>query len=375
MIVTGIAVSLIAILLGFGTFVQRLPQTIPLMQVLDDRFKFNLGSSFDGLRKTISESNIPIIEAPSSTPIREVNSATFLIDLVRIGYSHARLQKFRIVSALYEHRYDKLAEFVNQITLWQLLMVLAGVWLVTAITFFSCVINSNEEPKSSDKPTENPSEWHLDNKKTEYSNLLVPDNTSAKSNAEAQDNALGLDIDKSELPVQSTITKSELAEPSFVQEDVYQTPQIFLPNENKESDNVSEDKEVNAVDIDDSASIHSSSTLESQKWQEPEDTYKRISSYSTQSQDFEHENLFTKLETEEAPAMETPTKQNETTLPDSNKSQRSQRSQKAKEIVRKVSRTPSKMMKRMSSNGGSGSTSGGLKNANAFTVLDNDVNS
>ena len=175
--------------------------------------------------------------------------------------------------------------------------------------------------------------------------------------------------------MQSTITKSELAEPSFVHEDVYQTPQIFFSNEDKESDNVTEDKEVNAVNLDDSASVHSSSTVESQKWQEPEVTNKRISSYSTQSQEFEHENLFTKLETEEAPAMETPMKQNETTLPDSNKSQRSQRSQKAKEIVRKVSRTPSKMMKRMSSNGGSGSTSGGLKNANAFTVLDNDVNS
>lgn len=135
------------------------------MQVLDDRFKFNLGSSFDGLRKTISESNIPIIEAPSSTPIKEVNSATFLIDLVRIGYSHARLHKFRLVSALYEHKYDKVAEFVNRITLWQLLMLLAGLWVITAITFFSFVISSNEEPKSSDKPTENPSEWHLDNKK------------------------------------------------------------------------------------------------------------------------------------------------------------------------------------------------------------------
>lgn len=175
--------------------------------------------------------------------------------------------------------------------------------------------------------------------------------------------------------MQSTITKSELAEASYVHEDVYQTPQIFLSNENKESDNVTEDEEVNSDNIDDSASIHSSSTRESQKWQVPEDTHKRISSYSTQSQEFEHENLFTKLDTEEAPAMETPMKQNETTLPGSNKSQRSQRSQKAKEIVKKVSRTPSKMMKRMSSNGGSGSTNGGLKNANAFTVLDNDVNS
>ncbi|TIA93422.1 hypothetical protein E3P99_00180 [Wallemia hederae] len=402
MIVTGIAVSIIALLLGFGT--------IPLVQVLDDRFQYNIGGSFDHLRKLISASTTPILEAPPVGSIKEANSATLLIDLVRIAYYYGRLYKFRLVSLLYSHKYDTVADMVTKTTFWQLLMVSASLWLVSAAGFIYYVLNKPVSATTIEVSSENPAQWQLDEKSTDYSKLLVPESNasgtqsnhssvrSAKSSPRSplnqQDNALGLDIDKSELPVQSTITKSELAEASFRadekgeddDEDDFKTPanhSIGLPEGESYADKArhaaeqaEQVEEVDEVDIDDSASIRSTSTYDSQKWQPAQHAAREgsLSNRSSAYGDLEQSNLFTNLETEEAPAMQTPIME---TVPSSksSRSTKSQRSQRAREVVKSISRTPSKMMKRMSN--GSSSTSpdpnlSGYKKNNAFSVLDDD---
>lgn len=205
-------------------------QTIPLVQVLDDKFQYNLGSSFDHLRKLISASTTPIIEAPPTGSVKEVNSATFLIDLVRIGYYYGRIYKFRLVSLLYEHKLDKFGDILQNTTFWQLLMISASVWLITAAGFLYYLLVKPTSAATVEMSSTNPSEWQLDNKsvsssshfgitllyhlQTDYSKLLVPEsNTGTQSNHSSlrsakssprsplnqQDNALGLDIDKSEL--------------------------------------------------------------------------------------------------------------------------------------------------------------------------------
>ncbi|TIA84113.1 hypothetical protein E3P89_00351 [Wallemia ichthyophaga] len=205
-------------------------QTIPLVQVLDDRFQYNIGSSVDHLRKLISASTTPILESPPSVSIKEANSATLLIDLVRVGYYYARIYKYNLVSLLYQQNQDKLGDLLQKTRFQHVLLVSALLWLLSTAGFLFHMLNKPISTTNVDMQSTNPSEWQLDNKSTDYSKLLVPEsNTGTTSNKSSvrsakssprsplnqQDNALGLDIDKSELPVQSTITKSHLAEASF----------------------------------------------------------------------------------------------------------------------------------------------------------------
>ena len=143
-------------------------QTIPLVQVLDDRFQYNIGGSFDHLRKLISASTTPILEAPPVGSIKEANSATLLIDLVRIAYYYGRLYKFRLVSLLYSHKYDTVADMVTKTTFWQLLMVSASLWLVSAAGFIYYVLNKPVSATTIEVSSENPAQWQLDEKSVSF---------------------------------------------------------------------------------------------------------------------------------------------------------------------------------------------------------------